>query len=609
MAISPLRLTISDCLKLLSKRDRNKLGLAVLVQITMGVLDLVAVAIVGLLGALTVTGVQSTQTGGRVSTVLKFMHIGSYSFQIQAAILGTFALILFVMRTYFSVVMTRKTLRFLSLKSADISSNATQKLLQLTYEDINSQSQQALIYKVTIGVDALTVLILGTSVSLLADTSLLLIMSLGLFVVDSLMAISTLLFFGTIGFLLYKLLHKQAAFLGTNYSNLQVASNELLVEIFSSYRELIVKDRKNHYLNIFTSKRNEVARTTAEMAFLPNVGKYVIEGSVLVGGFIIAGLQFLVHDASKAVAVLAIFMAAGTRIAPAVLRLQQGLVQIKGSIGQATPTLDLIKSLSSEVIEDIEPSSKFSIDHVGFIPHVQIRGLSKRYHQNEPLALDSFDLEILPGEFVAVVGPSGSGKTTFVDCLMGVTKPTEGQIKISGLSPQEAVRKWPGAISYVPQNVYLRNGSISSNVTLGYEEGEISPDQILNALERAQLGEFITQAQSGLNSEVGEHGAKLSGGQKQRIGIARALITKPELLVLDEATSALDGITEMQIANEIQHLKGKISILVIAHRLSTIVNADRIYYLKEGKLIGVGSFNTLRISVPEFDVQAKLMGM
>jgi ABC-type multidrug transport system fused ATPase/permease subunit len=594
---------------LLSERDRKKLGLVVIVQIMMGVLDLIAVAIIGLLGALTVTGVQSTQSGGRVSAVLEFLQLSKYSFQVQAAILGTLALTLFVTRTFFSVVMTRKTLRFLSQKSADISSSATQKLLHLPYDEINSQSQQALIYKVTIGVDTLTVLIIGTSVSLLADTSLLLIMSAGLFVVDALMAISTFIFFGTIGFLLYKLLHRQAASLGTHYSNLQVSSNELLVEILSSYRELIVKDRKNHYLNTFTIKRNEVASTTAEMAFLPNIGKYVIEGSVLIGGFIIAGLQFLVHDASKAVAVLAIFMAAGTRIAPAVLRLQQGFLQIKGSIGQATPTLELLNGLTLEVNEEIGLSSNFTTDHSDFVPRVQISNLTKRYKDREFLALDSFELDIHPGEFVAVVGPSGSGKTTLVDCLMGVTTPSAGQIQISGLSPHAAIHKWPGAISYVPQNVYLRNGTISSNVTLGYDEGGIPGNMILNALEQAQLGEFIAQSPLGILSEVGEHGAKLSGGQKQRIGLARALISKPKFLVLDEATSALDGMTELQITEELLSLKGRVTMLVIAHRLSTIVSADRIYYLENGKVLGVGKFEELRQTIPQFDQQAKLMGM
>lgn len=604
-----LTATIRKCLGLLTQLDQKKLVLVVAVQILMGLLDLIAVAIIGLLGALTVTGVQSAQTGDRVLSVLRLLQIDEISFQMQAAILGSTALILFVARTFFSVVMTRKTLRFLSQKSADISSAATRKLLQLPYEEINSHSQQSLIYKVTIGVDALTVLILGTSATLIADASLLLIMAVGLFVVDTLMAISTFVFFGLIGLLLYKLLHKQAASLGTDYSQLQVESNELLVEILSSYRELVVKDRNDYYLNWFTLKRNKVASTTAEMAFLPNIGKYVIEGSVLVGGFIIAGLQFVVHDASKAVAVLAIFMAAGTRIAPAVLRLQQGFLQIKGSIGQATPTLEMLATLTFETTHEVNSSSEFTVDHPGFTPWVKVTGLSKQYSHRESFALRSFNLEIKPGEFIALVGPSGSGKTTFVDCLMGVTAPTAGEIVISGLSPQEAIKEWPGAISYVPQNVYLRNGSISSNVTLGYEDGEISGSLVQDALERAQLGPFLSQSPLGIFSEVGEQGSKLSGGQKQRIGIARALLSKPQLLVLDEATSALDGITEIQIAHEIQLLKGKISILAIAHRLSTIVDADRIYYLKEGEIIGVGTFNELRATVPEFDTQAKLMGM
>ena len=604
-----LTATIRKCLGLLTQLDQKKLILVVAVQILMGLLDLIAVAIIGLLGALTVTGVQSAQTGDRVLSVLRLLQIDEISFQMQAAILGSTALILFVARTFFSVVMTRKTLRFLSQKSADISSAATRKLLQLPYEEINSHSQQSLIYKVTIGVDALTVLILGTSATLIADASLLLIMAVGLFVVDTLMAISTFVFFGLIGLLLYKLLHKQAASLGTDYSQLQVESNELLVEILSSYRELVVKDRNDYYLNWFTLKRNKVASTTAEMAFLPNIGKYVIEGSVLVGGFIIAGLQFIVHDASKAVAVLAIFMAAGTRIAPAVLRLQQGFLQIKGSIGQATPTLEMLATLTFETTHEANSSSEFTTEHVGFNPKVAIRGLTKLYVGKTTPALDSLDLDIEPGEFIALVGPSGSGKSTFVDCLMGVTSPSNGTVEISGVPSKVAIKRWPGAISYVPQSVYLKNSTIVANVTLGYEAEEIPRNLVIEALDQAQLSEFISQLPIGIDTQVGEQGAKLSGGQKQRLGISRALISKPKLLVLDEATSALDGLTESQITEELNTLKGKITILVIAHRLSTIVNADRIYYLEGGKLLGIGTFEQIRRVVPQFDEQAKLMGL
>jgi ABC-type multidrug transport system fused ATPase/permease subunit len=210
---------------------------------------------------------------------------------------------------------------------------------------------------------------------------------------------------------------------------------------------------------------------------------------------------------------------------------------------------------------------------------------------------------------VAIVGPSGAGKTTLIDLILGVLEPDSGDIYISGLAPSEAVKKWPGALSYVPQDVFISNGTFVSNIKLGFPVDSGSDQLVENALEIAQLTDVIAGFPDGLNSRVGHGGISLSGGQRQRLGIARALFTKPKLLVLDEATSALDGGTEASISSAISALKREVTVIVIAHRLSTIRDADTVVYLEEGRVIAIGTFEEVRKAAPNFDRQASLMGL
>jgi ABC-type multidrug transport system fused ATPase/permease subunit len=177
------------------------------------------------------------------------------------------------------------------------------------------------------------------------------------------------------------------------------------------------------------------------------------------------------------------------------------------------------------------------------------------------------------------------------------------------MSPSDVIKKWPGAISYVPQDVLVINSTIRENVVLGFESGLIEDREVWEALRIAQLDDFVRSLPDGLDNHVGERGTMLSGGQRQRLGIARAMFTNPQLLVMDEATSSLDGKTESDLGEAILQLKGKVTVILIAHRLSSIRNVDKVIYLDKGAVIAQGTFDELRVSVPEFDQQVKSMGM
>ena len=591
---------------LLSAADQRKVGAIALLQILLSALDLLGVVAIGLLGALSVTGLQSEKSEYRVESVLRYLQISDESFQTQVTILSIGAVTLLVGRTILSIFFTRRILFFLSRRGAMISANLISRLLSQPLLMIQTRTTQEMLYAVTVGVSLIVLQVLATAVVMISDISLLVVMIIGLFIVDPITAIGTFLVFFIIGHFLYRFMHVRAKVLGLKSSELSIISNEKIVEVFGSYRESVVRNRRDFYSREIGAFRFSLANTSAEMNFLPYVSKYVIETAVIVGALCIGGAQFVLQDATHAVATLGIFLAAGTRLAPAVLRVQQGSIAIRNGLGQASPTLDLIDSLGDdEIIEN--NIDEVDTKHVGFIPEIRATNISLTYPNKSTPALSNVTLNIPVGTSVAFVGSSGAGKTTMVDVLLGVLNSDEGEVLISGLPPLLSVAKWPGAVSYVPQDVVIAAGTIRENIGLGYPLAEATDELVLSALKVAHLDKFVESLPDGVDTQVGERGAKLSGGQRQRLGIARAMFTRPLLLVLDEATSSLDGETEASISDAIYDLRGSITVVMIAHRLSTVRNADMIVYLNNGQVLATGTFEEVRKAVPDFDRQVRLM--
>ena len=599
---------INRAISVLSPTDRRKIIFVTFLQILMGGLDLLGVIAIGLLGALSVTGLQSKEPGNRVASALNVLHIQGATFQTQAIVLGVSAVVLLVGRTILSIYFTRRILFFLSLRGAKISAELISRLLSQPLLVIQSRTTQETVYALTTGVERLVLQVLASSVMWVSDLALLVVMFLGLMIVDPLTAISTLVVFCVVGYFLYRMMHVRAGNLGVENTKLVINSNEKIVEVFASYRESVVRNRRHYYAREIGSLRYSLAHTSAEIGFLPYVSKYVIESAVVVGAVMLAAAQFILQDATHAIATLAIFLAAGTRIGPAVLRLQQGTIYIKNGLGVSTPTLDLIDDLGNEpILKNINDS--VDTRHEGFVPEIVIKEVSLTYPTKKVPAVANATLTISAGTSVAFVGPSGAGKTTLLDILLGVLYPDFGSVLISGLTPPAAVTKWPGAVSYVPQDVVIAAGTIRENVALGYPVKEATDDLVMGALKLAQLDKFVGDLPEGINTQTGERGAQLSGGQRQRLGIARAMFTRPKLLVLDEATSSLDGATEANITDAIHALRGSTTVVIIAHRLSTVRNVDKVVYLCDGKILAAGTFEEVRSIVPDFDAQAKIMGL
>lgn len=600
--------TIGRSARLLSRSDQRKIFLVLLIQIGLGLLDLIAVASVGILGALAVNGVQSRGPGERVSSFLEFIGLENFTFQNQVAILGALAALVLILRTLLSIYFSRLTMFFLSRRGAIVSARLMKQLLAQPLLVIQERSTQETLYAITYGVASITLGVLATFVTLVSDASLLIIMAVGLFAVDPTTAAITFLIYGLVAYLLYALMHKRARRLGMRNSTLTIEGNELILQVLDSYREATVRNRRPYYGEKIAESRLSLANLAAEMNFMPNISKYAIEITMVLSALVISAFQFVFQDATRAIATLAVFMTAATRIGPAVLRMQQGLILIKNSLGTANPTLDLIERLAKLPSLD-EKVSPLQLVHEGFTGAISVSDVNLKYPTRDKSALSGINLTINKGDFVAFVGPSGAGKTSLADVILGVIKPSSGRVLISGLEPELAIREWPGAIAYVPQDISIVGGTIRENVALGYEDHEMHDELIWGALGKAQLEDLVSNFPLKIDEKVGERGTRISGGQRQRLGIARALYTNPSVIVFDEATSALDGETEANLSQTINGLRGEMTIIMIAHRLSTVRSADLVVYLEDGVIVAQGTFQEVRDAVPGFDRQAKLMGL
>jgi len=589
--------------KLLGKADRRKIYSVATLQISLSVLDLFGVAIIGVLGAISISGIQSQRPGSRIAGFLDYFHLGNSTVQTQVLILGILATGILVSRTALSILITRRYIFFLSRKGSEITLALLGKILSAPMLKVQEVTTQRTIFALTESVKALTLGVLATSVSLFSDLALMGILAVGLFVVDSVIAFSTVILFGAVGLILHKSMTIKSQVFGRAISADSVALNEEFSEVLHSYRESLIFGTRLSYYNRIANLRNRLAINQAEIQFMPNISKYVIELSLIIGALTISAIQFSMKDAVHAVATLSVFMAAGSRIGPAVLRVQQGVIQIRSAIGVAEPGLELIESFKDVVTDfDTLSSEPRKGKNSKFVSSIIVDNLSFRYPNSEKNVLSNVNFEVPRGTFLAIAGSSGAGKTTLADLILGVIPASSGKIEISGSKPLDAIIEWPGKISYVPQEVYISNSSIRKNVALGIDESEIDVSRVRRALTNAQLIGFIDKSSQGLNIEVGENGSKLSGGQKQRVGIARALYSDPELLVLDEATSSLDGETEAEITSTLLGLKGKITLVVIAHRLSTIKEADHVIYLHNGEILAQGTFAQVGNQVEAFGI-------
>lgn len=298
--------------------------------------------------------------------------------------------------------------------------------------------------------------------------------------------------------------------------------------------------------------------------------------------------------------VMALLAVALARLKGSVTHLLQYYAQIRANL----ISVDVIHRDLSYLSKIQQPISNYGdagvIKPVATAPGIQLSDVWFRYSGSENYALRGIDLTIRAGEAVGFVGPSGSGKSTLIDVILGILQPERGSVAMSGTDIRQIMTAWQRSVGYVPQAAYLMDGTIRQNIAFGLEEHRIDDYAVRRAVTAADLAEFVDGLPEGAQARIGERGARLSGGQRQRIAIARALYQDPKVLIMDEATSALDNLTEKAVMEAVDSLKGERTILMIAHRLSTVRRCDRIVFLSDGEIAGIGTYDELAESHGEF---------
>ncbi len=615
-----VRQAVRASLRLLTQRDRRLLALITVAQMSTAFLDLLGILLIGLVTALSLSIMSSIPQPAIVQSALDTLGLNQADPVNVALVLAGLGGFLLITKSVLNMLLTRRILRFLANRQALVSGRLAAGLLSRPLLQVQQRSSQETVYTLNSGVAAATLLVLGQGTVALSEITLLVILAIGMLAISPVVTVFTIVFFSLISFTLQKVLAGRAGRIGQRSAHISIQSVATVQEALRTYREAVVSQRRGLYVQRFQDLCWQGAVNNSELQFIGMIPKYVLEIALVCGAGLLAASQLLTKDLSAAVAIIAVFLAAGSRVVPSILRLQGAAISMRSAAGQAAPTYDLARELDLANLTSATAESFGSIDpttirtllqkgHQGFDASILISDVDLSYPGTSTPALARVSLTLPAGSSLALVGSTGAGKSTLADVILGVLIPDSGVALIGGLTPAEALAAWPGAVAYVPQDVAMANGTVRENVALGLPVEIIDDDWVWDALNRAHLAEFLRDSREGLDTVIGEHGIKLSGGQRQRLGIARALYTRPRLLVLDEATSALDAETEQAIAKTLQELEGTVTTVTIAHRLATIRHCDLVVYLEGGRVQAQGTFSEVRAAAPQFDRQAQLLGL
>lgn len=396
-----------------------------------------------------------------------------------------------------------------------------------------------------------------------------------LIVVDAFTAIVVAGIMAAIVYVIIRALRKQVVKQGKRQNDASAEYIKWINQGLGAVKETKVLRKENFFVAEFSASYDAFSTALQKYYVLLDMPRIVIEGLVVAGLLILIILKIEMGNSPlDIVPLLGVLALSAFRLMPSANRIVSYYNGIKNQMpffNEVYPDLIEIKKRLLNKAVCVEDAADVRLS---FEKRIEISHLGFSYHENDNVIFNDVSFSIPKGSFVGIIGPSGAGKTTFVDILLGLFNPSSGKILCDGVDIFKDIRSWQANLAYVPQDIYLIDGTVRENIALGVRSENIDDKLIEKVLHMAELDEYIYSMPGKTETFVGERGVKLSGGQRQRIGIARALYQQPEVLVLDEATSALDGETEKSITNTLLKFKGEITIVAIAHRVSTLEQCD-----------------------------------
>jgi len=465
-----------------------------------------------------------------------------------------------------------------------ISQSLFENYIQRPYEYHLSHSSGKLTANIT-EYSGAVLYFLGPCLVLLGDILTALGFLVFLLIVQPISTITVVVVFGTSAWLILRYSRGRARIWGEERIAYRAAINQALLAGFGGVKEIKLFGRDREVVDTHKKSIYRNARTVYLFNFISAVPRALFE-VVAIGSVALTIIILKLTDptSNDATLIVALFGVAAFRLLPSINRIVVSLQQIaltrpglEGAVEGLALSTKVESTTTTEAIDGIE--------------NIEFVGLKYKYPNTENYVLSIDHFAISAGESIGVVGSSGSGKSTFVDVMIGILPPSEGQVRVNGRNIAENYRQWQDQIGYVPQFVYLMDTTIRRNVAFGLPEKMVDDARVEKALKQAHLWDFVQTLPEGWNTEVGERAIRLSGGQRQRLGIARALYASPQVIVLDEATSALDDATEREIVESFSEIAVDHTLVIVAHRTSTLRDCNRLIRLEGGCIVQEGSFD------------------
>lgn len=370
------------------------------------------------------------------------------------------------------------------------------------------------------------------------------------------------------------------------------SANRHLTKGLQGIKDIKVFGKEAMFIDDFLLDVYAVPRITAQQKVFAQIPGGILES---MGFAALCASTYIMYFGSgyttaKVTGIIALIAVAAWRGLPAVIRILTSITSVRNHIPLVTNTLNHF----DQIAEKQDPLPSQEADMAIMQKSFALSGISYKYDKAEDLALDSIDLYVAKGESIGIIGHSGAGKSTLTDIMIGLLHPLHGTCMVDGKPlDSQALKNWTSRVGYVPQAPYIYDGTLAENVAFGFKHEEIDNATLSEAIQMAAVHEFSEQFPEGVHTPIGERGARLSGGQQQRVCIARALYTKPDILIFDEATSSLDPRSERLIQDTIQQLKGNVTMIIVAHRLTTVVDCDKILWLDKGRVKMFDNTNTV----------------
>ena len=493
-------------------------------------------------------------------------------------------IVMYILKNAFLLFLASEQNRFIAFNRNKLISQVLREFLNRPYE-FYLDADIPTVFRLTDSDIPNVFNILMSMISLVSEAVVFALLCIVMVVTDWKLLLFLIVVFGVLSLVMIKVLKPQLSRLGEKNQAIQSRIAKWRIQAIYGIKDVKVLHREAFFADNYEHSGKIGAGYARRHAVLNNTPRLLIEAvfmtSILI--YIILYIQ-MGNDASTLIPMLTAFGVAAIRMMPSVNRINTYMTDIsyfRPCLNYVYENMNIneISRRTNQTLQPADRSKKMQLQDC-----IALKGIVYAYPNTDKLIFDHADMVVPYGKSVGIMGPSGAGKSTIVDILLGLLKVREGSITCDGENIFDNYPAWLAQIGYIPQSIYLVDEPVRNNIAFGIADEEIDDSRIWQALEEAQLADFIRGLPEGLDTAIGDRGVRISGGQRQRLGIARALYHNPEILVFDEATSALDNETEAAVMEAINSFHGKKTMVIIAHRLNTIEKCDIIYKVDEGKI-------------------------